>query len=198
MAQKPKITTRQSRSRNPKSEIRNLDVAIIVGSDSDLSVMSRAAATLKEFGVSHDVQVLSAHRTPELLEEHVATFKKRGVKVIIAAAGSAAHLAGKLASMTTLPVIGVPLDAGGLGGLDALLSTVQMPGGIPVLTVAIGKAGATNAALAAIEILALSRPALTRQLAAHRKRMARDAARKNAELQRLGVENYVRKKDSHG
>jgi len=183
------------------SLIQNLDVVIIVGSDSDLAVMARAAAVLEEFGVTHEVRILSAHRTPERLEAYMVTFGKRGVKVVIAAASGAAHLAGKIASLTTLPVIAVPLDAGGVGGvggLDALLSTVQMPGGIPVLTVAIGKAGATNAALAAVEILALTRPALARRLAAHRKRMAREVARKNTELQQLGVEQYVRKKSAHG
>ncbi|MCX8036754.1 MAG: 5-(carboxyamino)imidazole ribonucleotide mutase [Candidatus Sumerlaeia bacterium] len=187
--------SKQSKTQSPKSPI---EVAILVGSDSDLPVIARAAATLEEFGVPHEVQVLSAHRTPHLLEEYVASFPERGVKVVIAAAGSAAHLAGKLASMTTLPVIGVPLDAGGLGGLDALLSTVQMPGGIPVLTVAIGAAGATNAALGAIEILALSQPELREKLAAHRKKMADTVARKNAELQELGVAEYVRKKAAHG
>jgi len=184
----PKLKTQNSKLKT--------DVAIIVGSDSDLPVMTRTVEALKEFGVAHEVQVLSAHRTPQQLEEYIASFGRRGVKVVIAAAGAAAHLAGKIASATTLPVIAVPLDAGGLGGLDALLSTVQMPGGIPVLTVAIGKAGATNAALAAVEILALGRPQLARKLAAHRKRMAADVTRKNTALQRLGVEEYVRKKGS--
>ncbi len=187
--------TDQSRIKNAKSKI---DVAIVVGSDSDLPVMARAAETLEEFGVPHEVQILSAHRTPQLLEEYAASFPERGVKVVIAAAGSAAHLAGKIASTTTLPVIGVPLETGGLGGLDALLSTVQMPGGIPVLTVAIGPAGAANAALGAIEILALSQPKLSEKLAAHRKKMADSVARKNAELQQLGVAKYVRKKAAHG
>jgi len=180
------------------SALSTIDVAVILGSDGDLPVMARATAVLEEFGVSHEAQILSAHRTPQMLEDYVASFGRRGVKIVIAAAGAAAHLAGKIASLTTLPVIAVPLDAGGLGGLDALLSTVQMPGGIPVLTVAIGKAGATNAALAAVEILALGRPALARRLAAHRKRMARDVARANTKLQQLGVEEYVRKKSSAG
>jgi phosphoribosylaminoimidazole carboxylase PurE protein len=179
-----------------ESSIQNLAVAVIVGSDSDLAVMARTVEVLKEFGVAHEVQVLSAHRTPQQLEEYIASFGRRGVKVVIAAAGAAAHLAGKIASATTLPVIAVPLDAGGLGGLDALLSTVQMPCGVPVLTVAIGNAGATNAALAAIEILALNRPELSKKLAAHRKRMSDDVVRKNVELQELGVEEYVRKKGS--
>jgi len=173
------------------------DVAIVVGSDSDLAVMARAAKVLEEFGVSHDVQVLSAHRTPQALEEYIESFGRRGVKVVIAAAGNAAHLAGKIASATTLPVIGVPLD-GELLGLDALLATVQMPGGIPVLTVAIGGAGATNAALAAVAILALARPELTERLQAYRERMAAEALRTNEELQTRGIEDYVRKKGAHG
>ena len=176
----------------------HIDVAVIVGSDSDLRVMQRTVSVLEEFGISHEVQILSAHRTPQMLEDYVASLGRRRVRVIIAAAGAAAHLAGKIASLTTLPVIAVPLDAGGLGGLDALLSTVQMPAGVPVLTVAIGRAGATNAALGAIEILALGRASLARRLAAYRKRMARQVTRKNAQLQQLGVEGYVRKKDSHG
>jgi 5-(carboxyamino)imidazole ribonucleotide mutase len=170
-----------------------IDVAIIMGSDSDLPVMVRAVAVLVEFGIAHEVQVLSAHRTPEVLDDYLASLKRRRAQVIIAAAGGAAHLAGKVASATTLPVIGVPLEASALGGIDALLSTVQMPAGIPVLTVAIGKAGAYNAALAAIEILALGRPSLARRVATHRKRMAQQVVRKNARLQELGVEQYMEK-----
>jgi len=175
-----------------------LDVAVVVGSDSDLPTMARTVAVLEGFGIAHEVQILSAHRTPEMLGQYVASFQKRGVQVVIAAAGGAAHLAGKIASLTTLPVIGVPMEGGSVGGLDALLSTVQMPAGVPVLTVAIGKAGATNAALAAIEILALGRPELGRRLAAYRKRMASETVDKNVRLQELGVEQYVAKKSSHG
>jgi len=176
----------------------HLDVAVVVGSDSDLPTMARAAAVLEEFGISHEVQILSAHRTPEQLEQYMTFFESYGGRVIIAAAGAAAHLAGKIASLTTLPVIGVPMEGGSLGGLDALLSTVQMPAGVPVLTVAIGKAGATNAALGAIAILALGRPELADRLAAYRKRMASEAVDKNARLQKLGVEQYVAKKSSPG
>lgn len=183
---------------NKRTRTSRLDVAIIVGSDSDLSVMVRAVKVLEEFGVAHEVQILSAHRTPKVLDEYLATLPRRRCQVIVAAAGMAAHLAGKIASATTLPVIAVPIESGGLGGLDALLSTVQMPGGIPVLTVSIGKAGATNAGLAAVEILALGRPALARRLRAHRKRMAREVTRTNNALQRLGVEHYVRTKHSDG
>jgi len=198
---KSRIRNRKSaftKSSADKSKIRNVDVAVIVGSDSDLPVMQRAVSVLEEFGIAHEVQILSAHRTPQMLEEYIKSLSRRRTQVVIAAAGGAAHLAGKIASLTTLPVIGVPIDAGGLGGLDALLSTVQMPSGIPVLTVAVGKAGATNAALGAVEILALGRPSLARRLAAYRKRTGRQVARKNAELQRLGVKGYVEKRDSHG
>jgi phosphoribosylaminoimidazole carboxylase PurE protein len=180
-----------------QADNRQFDVAIVVGSDSDLAVMARAAALLKEFGVAHDVQILSAHRTPRQLDEYIETFERRGVKVVIAAAGKAAHLAGTIAAATLLPVIGVPLD-GELGGLDALLSTVQMPGGVPVLTVAVGAAGATNAALAAVAILAIEDPELAHRLSKYREKMAIDATRKNDELQHLGVEEYVRKKSAHG
>jgi 5-(carboxyamino)imidazole ribonucleotide mutase len=181
----------------PRADDRKFDVAIVVGSDSDLPILAKAAALLTEFGVSHDVQILSAHRTPKQLDEYVESFERRGVKVVIAAAGKAAHLAGRVAASTVLPVIGVPLDDG-IGGLDALLSTVQMPGGIPVLTVAIGSAGATNAALAAVAILAIDDSELTHRLARYREKMALDATRKNDELQHLGVEEYVRKKSPHG
>jgi 5-(carboxyamino)imidazole ribonucleotide mutase len=174
-----------------KTRQSKIDVAIIMGSDSDLPVMVRAVAVLEEFGIAHEVQILSAHRTPEVLDDYLASLKRRRTQVIIAAAGGAAHLAGKIASATTLPVIGVPLEASALGGMDALLSTVQMPAGIPVLTVAIGKAGASNAALAAIEILALGRPSLARRLAVYRKRMAQQGVRKNVRLQQLGVERYI-------
>jgi 5-(carboxyamino)imidazole ribonucleotide mutase len=188
----------KSAIQHPKSKNQNLDVAIVVGSDSDLPVMTQATTVLNEFDIAYEIKILSAHRTPQMLEEYVASFGRRRVKVVIAAAGGAAHLAGKIASLTTLPVIGIPVNTGSLGGLDALLSTVQMPAGIPVLTVAIGKGGATNAALAAIEILALGRPALARRMAAYRKRMSNVVSRKNAELQRLGVEQYVRKTSTHG
>ena len=188
----------ESKIQNPKSKIGRIDVAIIIGSDSDLPILARAVKVLEEFGVAHEVQILSAHRTPKELDEYLQALGKRRCQVIIAAAGMAAHLAGKIASAVTLPVIAVPIESGGLGGLDALLSTVQMPGGIPVLTVSIGKAGATNAALAAVEILALGRPALARRLAALRRRMAREVVKKNDELQRRGVDEYVRAKNAHG
>ena len=132
-------------------------VAVIMGSDSDLAIMQTCIDTLKDFGIHPFVRIISAHRTPKAAAQFASGAAKKGIKVIIAAAGMAAHLAGAIAAQTTLPVIGVPLAAKeGLAGLDALLSTVQMPGGVPVATVAIGKAGAKNAAVLAVQILALS------------------------------------------
>jgi 5-(carboxyamino)imidazole ribonucleotide mutase len=139
-------------------------VAIIMGSKSDWEVMRAAAETLTKFGVPHESQVMSAHRTPDLVTEFVSGAASRGVEVLIAAAGGAAHLAGVAAAHTLLPVLGVPMESASLKGLDSLLSTVQMPAGIPVGTLAIGKPGATNAALFAIAILANKRPELREKL----------------------------------
>lgn len=147
-------------------------VAIIIGSKSDWDVMKHASATLKEFGAPHDCRVLSAHRTPKETAEYVSGAEERGVEVIIAAAGMAAHLAGVAAAHTTLPVLGVPMEGSALKGLDALLATVMMPCGIPVGTLAIGKAGAINAALLAVAILANKRPELREKLRAYRKQQA--------------------------
>ncbi|MBM3330832.1 5-(carboxyamino)imidazole ribonucleotide mutase [candidate division WOR-3 bacterium] len=152
-------------------------VAIAMGSDSDLAVMSEAAKVLDEFGLGHEVLIVSAHRTPDRCRTFARGAAGRGIKVIVAGAGKAAHLAGVIAAHTTLPVIGVPLDAG-MNGLDALLSTVQMPGGIPVACMAVGKAGAKNAGLLAVAILALGDPGLARGLAAYRDRMAKEVAAK--------------------
>ena len=135
-------------------------VAVIMGSKTDWEVMRVASDTLKEFGVEHESRVLSAHRTPELAAEFASNAESRGIEVIIAGAGGAAHLAGVTAAYTVLPVLGVPMESASLKGLDSLLSTVQMPGGIPVGTLAIGKGGAKNAALLAIAILANKRPEL--------------------------------------
>src|SRR6266704_6636997 len=139
-------------------------VAVVMGSKSDWDTMRSASDTLEEFGVAHESHVMSAHRTPKLASDFAANAESRGIEVIIAAAGGAAHLAGVLAAHTTLPVLGVPMKSDALNGLDSLLSTVQMPAGIPVGTLAIGKAGATNAALLAIAILANSRPELRKKL----------------------------------
>lgn len=140
-------------------------VAVVMGSDSDWSVMADAAAALTEFGVAHEVEVLSAHRTPERMIAFGKAAAGRGIRVIIAGAGGAAHLPGMLASVTTLPVIGVPVALSKLDGLDSLLSIVQMPAGIPVATVSIG--GARNAGLLAVRILAASDPSLTARLAGY-------------------------------
>ena len=154
-----------------------------MGSDSDLSVMQSCVDQLREFGIEPTVRVLSAHRTPQAAAEFAQTAEARGVRVVIAAAGMAAHLAGAMAAWTTLPVIGVPLTSeGGLAGLDALLSTVQMPPGVPVATVAIGKAGAKNAAVLAVQILALADPALRDKLLEFRKRQEQRVREKDAGL----------------
>lgn len=139
-------------------------VGIVMGSDSDLEVMKEAADVLNQFGVPYDLTVASAHRSPNRAAEFASSAQKRGIKVIIAGAGHAAHLAGVLAAHTTLPVIGVPIDSSCLQGLDALLSTVQMPPGVPVATVSIGKPGARNAGILAVQILANSDPKLAQKL----------------------------------
>ena len=149
-----------------------IDVAVLMGSENDWTIMKAAVDTLKEYGVSCEARVLSAHRTPAELAQYVCEADAAGTRVFIAAAGMAAHLAGAVAAQTTRPVLGVPLAAGELNGLDALLSTVQMPPGIPVGTLAIGKAGAINAALLAISILANERPELADKLRAARQKRA--------------------------
>jgi 5-(carboxyamino)imidazole ribonucleotide mutase len=144
-------------------------VGVIMGSKSDWEVMQHAAQTLAQFGVANECRVLSAHRTPAATTEFISSAQSRGVQVIIAAAGGAAHLAGVAAAHTVLPVLGVPMQSAALQGLDSLLSTVQMPAGIPVGTLAIGKPGAINAALLAVAILANSRPELREKLHNYRK-----------------------------
>jgi 5-(carboxyamino)imidazole ribonucleotide mutase len=139
-------------------------VGLIMGSTSDWDTMRHAAEVLTQFGVAHERRVVSAHRTPDLMKEYASDAESRGLEVIIAGAGGAAHLPGMVASMTVLPVLGVPVQSRALNGLDSLLSIVQMPGGIPVGTLAIGEAGARNAALLAVRILAGSRPALRTRL----------------------------------
>ncbi len=157
-------------------------VAIVMGSDSDLDIMQECASTLKSFGVAYDIDVSSAHRSPDRTAEFARTAVSRGVKVIIAAAGGAAHLAGVIAAHTTLPVIGVPISATSLNGMDALLATVQMPPGIPVATVAVGKWGATNAAILAVQMLALSDAGLATKLDEHKAKLARGVEEKSAKL----------------
>jgi phosphoribosylaminoimidazole carboxylase PurE protein len=158
-------------------------VAVVMGSDSDLAVMQTCIDTLKDFGIQPVVRIISAHRTPKVSAQFARSAAKAGIKVIIAAAGMAAHLAGAIAAQTILPVIGVPLAAKeGLAGLDALLSTVQMPSGVPVATVAIGKAGAKNAAVLAVQILALSDKNLAGKLTRLKIVQAKEVAKKNAIL----------------
>jgi len=145
-------------------------VGIIMGSKSDWDTMRHAAETLTSFGVAHECHVVSAHRTPDWMRDYATSAASRGLQVIIAGAGGAAHLPGMVAAHTTLPVLGVPVESAMLRGLDSLLSIVQMPGGIPVATLAIGKPGATNAALLSISILALHSPELAQKLADYRQK----------------------------
>ena len=159
-----------------------VQVGILMGSDSDWPKIKGAAAALDEFGVGYEVHVMSAHRTPEKVLEYAQSARGRGLGVIIAAAGGAAHLAGVTASHTTLPVIGIPVETGVMGGLDSLLSTVQMPGDIPVAAVGIGSGGARNAGILAVQILAAAQPELVDKLAGFRKRLAEKIAAKDAKL----------------
>ena len=149
-------------------------IGILMGSKSDADIMGEAARILEEFGVPHEVKVLSAHRTPQETSEYAQSAESRGIQALIAGAGYAAHLAGALAAHCTLPIIGVPLEASSLKGLDSLLSTVQMPKGIPVACMGIGKAGAINAALFAVQILSRSDPALAQKLKEYREKMRQE------------------------
>ncbi|MCE5279749.1 MAG: 5-(carboxyamino)imidazole ribonucleotide mutase [Planctomycetaceae bacterium] len=158
-------------------------VGVVMGSDSDLETMKRCLAQLKELGVAYEVRIVSAHRTPEEAHQYAATAASRGLKIIIAAAGMSAALAGVMAASTTLPVIGVPMDSGSLNGLDAALSTMQMPPGVPVGCMAIGAAGATNAAVYAAAILALGDKALARRLAQFKRSQRDKVLRKNEQVQ---------------
>lgn len=157
-------------------------VLLIMGSDSDLPVMQEAADVLSAFDVPFEMRISSAHRSPERTMTLASEAAKRGIRIIIAGAGMAAHLAGVIASKTTLPVIGVPMPGGALNGVDALYSTVQMPGGIPVATMAIGKAGAKNAALFSIQILALADTRLAEDILQYRVQMNSDVEKKDAAL----------------
>lgn len=159
-------------------------VAIIMGSDSDFNIMKVAKETLDEFGVISEVKILSAHRSPELTREFVTSAKQRGIKVIIAGAGAAAHLAGVLASHTTLPIIGVPIPSSDLKGIDSLLSTVQMPSGIPVATMSIGRAGAKNSALFAIQILALEDESLQEKMLDYKKSLEGSVIEKQKKIEK--------------
>jgi phosphoribosylaminoimidazole carboxylase PurE protein len=163
-----------------------LKVWVAMGSDSDLPVMEEALKVLREFGIPYEVDITSAHRTPDATADLARGAAGRGIGAIILGAGHAAHLAGVVAAHTTLPVIGVPLPSSSLQGLDSLLSTVQMPGGVPVATMAIGKSGASNAAIFAAQILATSDPALRRRLQAFKDRLAAKVLEKNRALKSSG------------
>ncbi len=157
-------------------------VAIIMGSDSDLPVMREAAKVLEEYDIGYEIKILSAHRSPDDTAAFARSARRAGLKVIIAAAGGAAHLAGIIASHTTLPVIGVPMETKELKGIDSLLSTVQMPSGVPVATVALGSAGAKNAALLAAEILGIHDAKIEKKLNAHKKDLVAMVRKKDAEI----------------
>jgi len=158
-------------------------VGIIMGSDSDLAVMQEAAKVLKQFEIPYEIGVYSAHRSPHRTLEYVRSARERGLKVIIAGAGSSAHLAGVTAAETTLPVIGIPIDSSPLSGLDSLLSTVQMPPGVPVATMGVGNSGATNAAVFAVQILALGDERLAGRLAEYKDQLEKSVAEKSKKIQ---------------
>jgi len=158
-------------------------VGILMGSDSDLEVLREAETRLDYFGIPYETRIMSAHRTPVKAAEYAATAAERGLEVIIAGAGAAAHLAGAIAASTTLPVIGIPIDSSSLKGLDALLATVQMPAGIPVATMAIGKAGAANAGIFAAQIVARKDSQVAAKLAQFKKEMAAGVEDKDRKLQ---------------
>ncbi|MFN3568010.1 MAG: 5-(carboxyamino)imidazole ribonucleotide mutase [Caldimicrobium sp.] len=166
-----------------------MKVGIIMGSDSDLPVMKEAAEVLENFGVPYEITIVSAHRTPQRMYEYAKTAEERGIEVIISGAGGSAHLPGMTASITTLPVIGVPIMSKALKGIDSLLSIVQMPAGIPVATVAINNA--KNAALLAVQILALKYPELREKLKNYRENLKKEVERKGERLKVLGFKKYL-------
>lgn len=157
-------------------------IGVVMGSDSDLDTMKEALNVLKEFGLEYDVDVISCHRAPQRAFQYAAEAERKGCQVIIAGAGGAAHLAGVLASLTTIPIIGVPIMTPGLGGLDSLYSMVQMPGGVPVATMAIGKTGAKNAGVLAAQILSLSDSDLRQKLIAYKKKLSDEMALKSSKI----------------
>ncbi|MFB0526846.1 MAG: 5-(carboxyamino)imidazole ribonucleotide mutase [bacterium] len=165
-------------------------VGIVLGSDSDLSTMKESTKMLETFKVPYEMTISSAHRSPKRTLDYAKRAEKRGLKVLIVGAGGAAHLAGVIAAHTTLPVIGVPVDTGPLKGRDSLYSTVQMPKGVPVATMAIGKAGAVNAAIMAVEILALSNAKIRKELKKFKAELAKDVEKKGKRLERLGYQKY--------
>lgn len=166
-----------------------MKVGILMGSDSDLPVMKEAAEIFESFEIPYEISIISAHRTPEKALEYAKTAEERGIEVIIAGAGGAAHLPGVIAALTTLPVIGVPIKSKTLDGLDSLLSIVQMPAGIPVATVAINSA--KNAALLAVHILSIKYPEIREKLKAYREKMKKTVIEKNEKLQNLGYKKFL-------
>ena len=171
-------------SRPLRGLLRRPLVAILMGSDSDLPIMSETAEILKEFKVPYEIHVLSAHRSPHLAADFARQAHAKGLKVLIAGAGGAAHLAGVVAAHSILPVIGVPVDSTPLNGIDALLATVQMPAGIPVAAVAVGKSGARNAGILAVQMLGLSDPEISKKLSEFKKRLAEGVREKDKKLQK--------------
>jgi len=169
-------------------------VGIVMGSDSDLSVMQEAVITLGKLGVSYEITIASAHRTPALAEKYAASAESRGLEVIIAAAGGAAHLGGVLAAWTTLPVIGVPMKTSALGGVDSLYSMVQMPAGVPVATVSIN--GARNAAILAAQIVGVKFPEIREQVRKYKLGQAQEVEAKSEKLAQLGVDQYLKGMES--
>lgn len=168
---------------------KNIRVGIIMGSDSDLAVMAEAAGVLEEFKIPYEITVASAHRSPELVHKYVTTAKGRGIKTIIAGAGGAAHLAGVTASLTTLPIIGIPVKAKSLDGLDSLLSTVGMPPGVPVATVGIN--AGKNAGILAVQILSLGDKKLEDGLIAYKEKMSSEVKTKGGKLEEIGYKKYL-------
>ncbi len=168
---------------------KDLKVGIVMGSDSDLEVMAEAAKVLEEFDVQYEITVASAHRSPEIVHKYVNNAKDSGIKVIIAGAGGAAHLAGVIASLTTLPVIGIPIKTKSLNGLDSLLSTVGMPPGVPVATVGINSA--KNAGILAVEILAINDKDLEEKIIAYKKKLGKEIEIKNEKLSKVGFKKYI-------
>ena len=162
-------------------------VAVVMGSESDMPVMEKAGEVLKEFGIGYQFRILSAHRSPDEVIRFARTASNNGIKIIIAGAGGAAHLAGVIASHTTLPVIGVPIHTKSLGGMDSLLSTVQMPGGVPVATMAIGEAGARNAGIFALEMLGISDKTIGARLRLYKKGLVRSVKEKDNKYRKRGI-----------
>jgi phosphoribosylamine---glycine ligase len=161
-------------------------IAIVLGSDSDMPVIQDMIKILKDFGIEHELTISSAHRSPERTQRYAVALEERGIQIVIACAGAAAHLAGVIAAHTILPVIGVPIDSSPLHGLDALLSTSMMPAGVPVATMGIGKAGASNAAILAAQILARSDPGLAERLHTYKKQLADRVEQRDRELRKAG------------